>query len=92
MESLPRLPDQYLEQAKEMIGRHRRRRSCKTCFDRGYLGVNQDNMLVPCSKCVDEEAVLAEWKEFVMATPELAELYGDYYEDEESAEEEQAGA
>ena len=84
MESLPRLPDQYLERAKEMIAAHRRRKSCKSCFDRGYLGVNQNNMLVPCSKCVEDDAVMKEWKDFVMATPELAELYGEYYAADES--------
>jgi hypothetical protein len=84
MESLPRLPDQYLERAKEMILEHRRRKSCKTCFDRGYLGVNQDNMLVPCNKCVDHEALMQEWKGYVAATPELEEMYGEYYASEES--------
>lgn len=89
MESLPRLPDQYLGRAKGMILKHRRRKSCKTCFDRGYLGVNQDNMLVPCNKCVDDDALMQEWKAYVTATPELEELYGEYYTSDESEREEE---
>tara|TARA_B100000029_G_scaffold66761_1_gene59629 strand:+ start:408 stop:680 length:273 start_codon:yes stop_codon:yes gene_type:complete len=87
MEKLPRLPDEHLKRAKEMVARNRKGGRCKLCYDRGYQGISQDNMLVPCSKCVDTDAVLKEWKAFVQATPELAELYGDYYaEDEEEKE------
>jgi hypothetical protein len=86
MEKLPRLSDEYLEQAKEMVARHRKAKKCKLCYDRGYQGVNQDNMLVPCSKCVDTDAVLKEWTAYVRNTPELAELYGDYYAEAEEEE------
>ena len=83
MESVPRLPDEYLDRAKEIVIKHRKKKNCKYCYDRGYEGVNQDNMLVPCGRCVDTDAVLGEWKELVADTPELTALYGDYYESEE---------
>ena len=88
MEILPRLPDQYLARAKEMVAGHRTRKSCKLCYDRGYRGVNQSNLLVPCGKCVDTDALLEEWKTFVRATPELNELYGEYYDQDEEEEQE----
>ena len=92
MEEIPRLPDKYLENAREMVVKHRAKKSCKRCYDRGYLGVDQDNLLVPCAKCVDNDALLAEWRQFVRDTPELSQLYGDYFEahpEEEGAAQEE---
>ncbi|MEW6751827.1 MAG: hypothetical protein AB1505_12745 [Candidatus Latescibacterota bacterium] len=86
MEGIPRLPDAQLARAKELIASHRKRSRCRHCWDRGYLGTNQLNMLVPCSKCVDTEAVMAAWRLHVRQTPELTELYGDYFEPEEHDE------
>ena len=86
MEEIPRLPDQYLENAREMVIKHKVRKNCKRCYDRGYLGVDQDNLLVPCAKCVDGEALLTEWRQFVRDTPELSQLYGDYFEEQPEEE------
>lgn len=88
MEDLPKLPDEHLEKAKEMVSRHRTRKSCKSCFDRGYQGINQLNMVIPCHKCVDSDEVTKEWQAYVRDTPALAEAYGDYFE----AAEEQEGS
>ena len=84
---VPRLPDEHLEKAKEMVLRHRHRSRCNTCYDRGYRGTNEFNMLVTCPKCVDGEALMTEWRGHVRGTPQLAEMYGDYFEEEDSAEE-----
>ena len=86
MEEIPRSPDKYLENAREMVAKHRAKKSCKRCYDRGYLGVDQDNLLVPCPKCVAGDALLAEWRQFVRDTPELSQLYGDYFEAEPEEE------
>ena len=89
MEETPRLPDEHLTRAKELALEHRIKSNCKTCYDRGYRGINQDNMLVPCHKCVDTEAMMVSWRAHVRETPELNELYGDYFEEEEDEEEEE---
>ena len=83
MEDVPRLPDQYLEKAREMADRHRIKSKCKSCYDRGYQGINQLNMLVTCHKCVDGDALMEEWRALIRDTPELSEMYGDYFEEEE---------
>ena len=89
MEDVPRLPDQYLDKAKEMALKHRNKDNCKACYDRGYQGINQLNLLVTCHKCVDSESLTAEWRSFVHDTPELAEMYGDYFDEEEEDGEEE---
>ena len=85
-EEVPRLPDEHLGKAREIAVAKRTRQRCKTCYDRGYVGTNQNNMLVPCSKCVDVDAVMEDWKNYVAETPELQEMYGDYFEEEGEAE------
>ena len=91
MDDVPRLPDEHLEKAKEMVSRHRTKKNCKSCFDRGYQGINQLNLLITCHKCVDGDAVTEEWQAHVRNTPELAETYGDYFESEEEEAEEEGG-
>lgn len=81
-EKIPRLPDEHLGRAREIVADKRTKQKCKVCYDRGYIGTNQDNMLVPCSKCVDVEGVMEGWRAYVAETPALKELYGDYFEDE----------
>ena len=87
MDSVPKLPERYLEDARRLTAARIVKKNCKLCFGRGYRGTNQNNMLVTCGKCVDEEALFEDWKAFVRQTPELSELYGDYYEDEETEQE-----
>ena len=89
MEEIPRLPDEHLARAKELALEHRNDSNCKACFKRGYQGVNQNNLLVPCHKCVDNDALMRAWRAYVQETPELRELYGDYFEEEEGEEEEE---
>ena len=86
MEDVPKLPEEQLEKAKEIISRHRTKKNCKRCYDRGYQGVNQLNMAITCYKCVDEEKVTEEWQAYVRDTPALAEAYGDYFEADEEEE------
>jgi hypothetical protein len=91
LEDVPRLPDEHLEKAKEMVSRHRTKKNCKSCYDRGYQGINQMNLLITCNKCVDADAVTEEWQAHVRNTPELTEAYGDYFESEEEEAEEEGG-
>ena len=86
-EKIPRLPDAHLDEARRIIAAHRTKKNCKSCYDRGYVGTNQDNMLVPCSKCVDGDAVMEAWRTYVRQDEELSALYGDYFEEEEDEEE-----
>lgn len=83
MEDVPKLADEHLEKAKEIISGHRTKKNCSRCYGRGYQGVNQLNMAILCYKCVDEDKVTAEWQAYVRDTPALAEVYGDYFESEE---------
>jgi hypothetical protein len=86
MESIPRLPDTHLAQAKKIVAELRQVKRCRNCYDRGYVGTNQDNMLIPCSRCVDSDAVMVAWRAYAQETPELVELYGDYFEADEESE------
>jgi hypothetical protein len=86
-DATPRLPDQYLDTAKDLARKHRRPVNCKTCYSRGYLGTSQQNLLVPCSKCVATDELMEDWRKLVRETPELAELYGDYFDAQDEEEE-----
>ena len=90
MEEIPKLPDQYLANAREMVAKHKAKKNCKRCYDRGYLGVDQHNLLIPCPKCVTGDALIGEWRQFVRDTPELFQLYGTYFDEDETDEQEQA--
>lgn len=74
-----RLPDEHLETAKQIATAHVRRRGCRACYGRGWMGLAQDNTIVLCHKCVDEEAALQAWKEHVAAVPELRVHYPEFF-------------
>ena len=82
-EKTPRLPEKYLDVAKKIIKENRSKNNCKACYDRGFIGTNQDNMVVPCTKCVDVEDVMVKWRSFVRENEELTNLYGEYFEEDE---------
>jgi hypothetical protein len=86
---IKKLPDAHLAEAKKMVLRHRKRKSCNKCYDRGYTGITEDNMIIPCTYCIDNEKVFKEWKEYVDAREDLKELYGDSLEEGNKAEGEQ---
>jgi hypothetical protein len=80
---IKRLPEQHLAEARKMVVKHKKKKKCNKCFDRGYLGVNEENMLIPCTYCIDSKAVFDEWKTYVKANPDLVELYGDSLDEKE---------
>ncbi|MCB1047971.1 MAG: hypothetical protein KDC10_12300 [Calditrichaeota bacterium] len=81
-----RLADEHLEAAKTIAGSNRRRRSCKLCYDRGWVGIGQDNTIILCHKCVDQEQALTAWKAYVEPIPELWEYYREMFQQEEEEE------
>jgi hypothetical protein len=83
------LAEEHLDKAKEIVLNHRKKKSCKKCYDRGYVGVSQENTLVVCEKCVDIEAAMNEWKEYVKTDEQLMEDFKEIFEEtpEEGEEE-----
>jgi hypothetical protein len=79
-----KLDEQHLEKAKEIVLKHRTRKSCNKCYDRGYIGVNEHNLLITCQKCVDSDASMEEWKEYVKDYPELVEYFQELFEEEDN--------
>lgn len=78
---IKRLPEKHLAEARKMVVNHKKKKKCNKCYDRGYLGVNEENMLIPCTHCIDSKTLFDEWKVYVKAHPDLVELYGDSLED-----------
>jgi len=76
-----KLDDIHLEAAKQIAGKHRRKKSCDQCYDRGWIGVSEQNLLVLCTKCVDMEAAMADWKQYVSEHEELKEHFSELFED-----------
>jgi hypothetical protein len=81
------LPEAHLAEAKKMVLKHKKKQKCNKCFGRGYLGTNEENMIIPCTHCIDSKALFDEWKAYVKARPELVEIYGDSLEEKEGEEE-----
>ena len=75
--------------AIDIIQKHRTKKSCKLCYNRGYLGFTPDKTLVPCDKCVDLEKAYAEWKEYVAGDPVLRAGFPELFEDDEKVETEE---
>jgi hypothetical protein len=82
-----RLDDVHLEKAKEIAARNRKKKQCNACYDRGYIGVTEENMLYLCHKCVDVEKVMQDWKEYVAKFPELKEFFKELFEDDKKNQE-----
>lgn len=76
------LAEEHLEKAKEIVLKNRKKKSCNKCYDRGYLGVTQENTLVICTKCVDIDKSMDEWKEYVSQDPQLKEDFKELFEEE----------
>ncbi|PID28012.1 MAG: hypothetical protein CSB55_06645 [Candidatus Cloacimonadota bacterium] len=82
-----KLDEKHLEKAKKIVLNHRKKKSCDKCYDRGYIGVNENNLLITCQKCVDVDASMEEWKKYVNDYPELKEYFSDLFEEEGNTEE-----
>ncbi|MCD4828449.1 MAG: hypothetical protein K8R90_03345 [Candidatus Cloacimonetes bacterium] len=71
-----RMDDKHLEVAKEIALKHRRKKNCDHCYDRAYIGTTTENMLMICHKCVDMDAAVEAWNEYVETQPDLKEHFG----------------
>jgi len=69
----------------EILQRHRTKKSCNKCYDRGYIGFSPDKTVVPCEKCVNIETAMAEWKEYVSKDEKLKEEFADLFVEDKPA-------
>jgi len=76
-----KLDDKHLEAAKEIAKEHRRKKSCDSCYERGWIGVSEQNLLVLCTRCVEMEPAMAAWKEYVSQHEELKEHFNELFEE-----------
>lgn len=82
-----KLDDAHLEAAQKIAAQHRKKKSCGNCYDRGWIGVSEQNMLVLCTRCVDMEAAIEDWKGYVNEHEELKEHFSELFEEKEVGEE-----
>lgn len=75
------LEERHLDEAKKIALNHRKKKSCNTCYDRGWIGVSDGNLLVLCTKCVDMEASMDAWKEYVSGHDDLKDHFAELFED-----------
>ncbi|HHV37705.1 MAG TPA: hypothetical protein GXX77_07760 [Candidatus Cloacimonetes bacterium] len=84
------LDEKHLDAAKKIAADHRKKRSCDTCYERGWIGVSEQNLLVLCTRCVDLDAAMVDWKEYVSGHEELKEHFSELFkEGEEELESEE---
>lgn len=79
-----KLDDIHLEAAQQIARKNRRKKSCDNCYDRGWIGVSEQNLLVLCTKCVDMDAAMEEWKEYVAGKEELKEHFSELFDEKET--------
>ncbi|HNX37085.1 MAG TPA: hypothetical protein PL124_03230 [Candidatus Cloacimonadota bacterium] len=81
-----KLADNHLEAAQKIAATNRKKKSCGDCYDRGWIGLTEQNLLVLCTRCVDMEKAMADWKEYVSGHEDLKEHFAELFEEKESAE------
>jgi len=82
------LDEKHLEEAKKIALKHRTKKSCGNCYDRGWIGVNDQNLLITCTKCVDIDAVMEDWKAYVSGHDDLKEHFSELFEEKPVEDEE----
>ncbi len=76
-----KLDEKHLDAAKQIAKEHRRRKSCDACYDRGWIGVSEQNLLVLCTRCVEMDAAMDAWKAYVSENEELKEHFSELFEE-----------
>lgn len=56
-----RLDDIHLEEAKRIAEANTVKANCKLCYGRGWIGINPQNELLTCPKCVDNAKINFVW-------------------------------
>jgi hypothetical protein len=82
------LDEHHLDEAKKIALNHRKKKSCNHCYDRGWIGVTDGNLLVLCTKCVDMETSMDAWKDYVSNNEDLKEHFSELFEDKPAETEE----
>ncbi len=80
------LEEQHLEEAKKIALKHRKKKSCDHCYDRGWIGVNDQNLLILCTRCVDMEPAMEDWKTYVSGHEDLKEHFSELFEEHPAEE------
>ena len=75
------LEEHHLDEAKKIAFNHRNKENCNNCYDRGWIGVTDTNLLVLCTKCVDMEASMDAWKAYVSEHEDLKEHFSELFEE-----------
>ncbi len=86
-----RLSEEHQKRAIDIIESHKIKKSCNICYDRGFVGYTPEGLVIPCHKCVDNEAIMKDWKEYVAQIPELREYFHEMFEEEEEKDDSKAG-
>ena len=81
------LDEKHQKVAIEIIQKHRTKKHCNKCYDRGYIGFTPEKTIVPCEKCVDIEKAMEEWKQYVSGDNALKEDFKELFEDDVTTEE-----
>lgn len=82
-----KLDEKHLEAAQEIAKKHRTKKNCGDCYERGWIGTTDQNLLVLCSRCVDMEAAVEDWKNYVLEHEELKEHFSELFEEKKVDEE-----
>lgn len=76
-----KLDEKHLDVAKQIAKEHRRKKSCDNCYDRGWIGVSEQNLLVLCTRCVEMDAAMEAWKAYVNEHEDLKEHFSELFEE-----------
>jgi len=80
------LEEKHLDVAKKIAEDHRKKKRCDECYDRGWIGVSEQNLLVLCTRCVDMDTAMEEWKKYVSENEELKKHFAELFEEHEEQE------
>ncbi len=69
------LPEVYAEQVREKMRQLCSHKYCKRCYGRGYVGMNDNNLVITCDKCVDQGAAYLWFRSFVREHEDLHEMF-----------------
>jgi hypothetical protein len=81
------LDEKHLDEAKKIALQNRKKKRCDDCYDRGWIGVSEQNLLVLCTRCVDMDAAMEAWKTYVSMHEDLKEHFSELFEEKAREEE-----
>lgn len=78
------LDEKHLAAAQKIAEKNRKKKRCDECYDRGWIGTTEQNLLVLCTRCVDMEKAMDEWKEYVSGHEDLKEHFAELFEEHDA--------